>query len=87
VEEALPSGGYLAIGDLVAQPGLDAALDYYNTTGAAPYRARTPEQFASLFDGLGLPEPGAGPVSRWRPDPSPFAVPELPAWGAVGRKG
>jgi hypothetical protein len=86
LKDALPAGGDLAIGDLVTHPDLSTALEYYNTTGAAPYRARTPEQFDCLFDGLELTEPGSGPVSRWRPGPGPFAVPEAPAWGAVGRK-
>jgi hypothetical protein len=83
---ALPPGSYLAIGDLVTHPGLDAALDYYNATGAAPYRTRSPGQFTRLLDGLELTGPGAGPACRLLPEPSPFAVPETPAWGAIGRK-
>jgi hypothetical protein len=80
LNDALPAGGYLAIGDLVTHPELDTALGYYNTTGAALYRVRTPEQFACLFDSLELTEPGARAASRWRYEPSPFAVPELPVW-------
>jgi hypothetical protein len=83
---ALPSGGYLAIGDLVAHPALDAALRYYGTTGAAPYRARSPEQLACLFGGLELTAPGVVPVGRWRPEHSPFPSPGVPAWGGAGRK-
>jgi len=84
---ALPAGGYLAIGDFVRHPELDAALDLYNGTGAAPYLARTPGQLTRFFDGLHLVGPGAGPASRWRPDPGSSAAPGVPAWGAVGRKG
>ena len=84
--DALPPGGYLAIGDLVARPDLNAALGYYNATGAASYRVWSPEQFTRLLDGLDLASGAAGPACRWRPGPSPFAVREVPAWGAVGGK-
>jgi hypothetical protein len=84
--DALPPGGYLAIGDLVTRPDLNAALGYYNATGAASYHARSPVQFTRLFDGLDLAGTAAGPACRWRPEPSPFTVREVPAWGAVGRK-
>jgi S-adenosyl methyltransferase len=86
LKDALPPGGYLAIGDFVARPDLDAALDCYNATGAAPYRARSPGQFTRLFDGLDIAGTAVGPACRWRPEPSPFTVRELPVWGAVGRK-
>jgi hypothetical protein len=84
---ALPPGGYLVIGDLVATPDLDAALDAYNATGAAPYHARSAEQFTRLFGGLDLAAGAVGPACRWRPEPSPFTVIEVPAWGAAGRVG
>ena len=86
LKDALPPGGYLVIGDLVAGPDLDAALDSYNATGAAPYRARSAEQFTRLFGGLDLDGGAVGPACRWRPEPSPFTVSEVPAWGAAGRK-
>jgi hypothetical protein len=86
LKDALPPGGYLVIGDLVADPGLDAALDSYNATGAAPYRARSAEQFTRLLGGLDLDGGAVGPACRWRPEPSPFTVIEVPAWGAAGRK-
>ena len=87
LKEVLPPGGYLVIGDLVAcqDQDMDAALGSYNATGAVPYRARTAEQFTRLFGGLDLVG-GAGPVCRWRPEPSPFTAMEVPAWGAAGRK-
>jgi hypothetical protein len=86
LKDALPPGGYLVIGDLVACPDLDVALDSYNATGAAPYRARSAEQFTRLFSGLDLAGGAVGPACRWRPEPSPCTVPEVPAWGAAGRK-
>ena len=85
LKDALPPGGYLVIGDLVTRAGLDAGLDSYNATGAAPYRARSPEQITRMLDGLDLAG-AAGPACRWQPEPSPFTVRETPAWGAVGRK-
>jgi hypothetical protein len=85
LKDALAPGGYLVIGDLVACPDLDAALESYNATGVAPYRARSAEQFTRLFGGLDLAGGAVGPACRWRPEPSPFPVIEVPAWGAVGR--
>ena len=61
LKDALPPGGYLVIGNLVASPDLDAALDSYNATGAAPYRARSAEQFTRLLGGLDL---AGGAVGR-----------------------
>ena len=60
--------------------------DRYATTGAVPYRLRSRPQIAAFFDGLELVEPGLVGITRWRPDPSPFAQPDLPAIGAAGRK-
>ncbi len=85
LKDALPPGGYLVIGDLVVGPDLDAALDSYNATGAAPYRARSAEQFTRLFGCLDLVGDAVGPACRWRPEHSPFPISEVPAWGAVGR--
>jgi hypothetical protein len=86
LKDALPSGGYLAVGDLAARPGFKAALRAYSDTGAAPYRARTPTQLTRLLDGLELTGHGAGPARWWQPDPGPAADRPAPAWGAVGRK-
>jgi len=87
VKDALPPGGYLAICDLTStDPAQDKALSQFNQAGAAPYRARTPDQIIALFDGLELISPGVAPVCQWRPDPSPLPSPEVPAWGAVAVK-
>lgn len=85
--DALPPGGYLALVDLAdTDPGQNAALAYYNQTGAVPYHARTPEQVTRFFDGLELAGPGVVPVHRWRPGQDPFTSPGVPAWGGVAAK-
>ena len=64
--------------------------DNYTQTGAVPYRLRSPEQIAALFDGLDLLEPGVVPVSQWRPDPPGAGSSGLPAavdpFGGMARK-
>ncbi|MBV9383779.1 MAG: SAM-dependent methyltransferase [Streptosporangiaceae bacterium] len=84
---ALPSGGYLALHDTVdTDPVHNAALDYYNKTGAIPYHARRPSQIARFFDGLELLDPGVVPIHEWRPDPSPFSQTLVPSIGGVAQK-
>jgi len=84
---ALPSGGYLALHDTVdTDPAHNAALEYYNQTGAVPYNARRPDQIIRWFDGLELVDPGVVPIHEWRPDPSPFPSTQVPSLGGVGRK-
>jgi hypothetical protein len=85
--DALPPGSYLALADLAGtDPVQNAALRYYNQTGAVPYHARSPEQITRFFDGLELIGPGVVPVHQWRPDHDPFTTPSVPAWGAVAAK-
>ncbi|GAA1747439.1 hypothetical protein GCM10009834_00180 [Streptomonospora arabica] len=67
--EALPSGSYLALWDGTdTDPGVPAALEEYNANAPLPYRHRSPEWIASLFDGL---ERAArcGRIRRTRPGP------------------
>jgi hypothetical protein len=83
----LPPGSYLSINDSVnTSTALEEALRVYEASGAVPYRTRTPEQFASYFEGLELVEPGVVNVDDWRPDPGSARGPEIPQLGAVGRK-
>jgi SAM-dependent methyltransferase len=84
--DALPPGGFLAIGDLVTHPAQEHAMAGYRATGAAPYHLRSPQQVARLFNGLELTAPGVVPVCRWHPEHSPFPPPGLPAWGGVACK-
>jgi hypothetical protein len=87
LKDALPPGGYLAINEATdADPARNAALDYYNQTGAVPYRVRRADQIARFFDGLELVEPGLVPIHEWRPDPSPFDQVPVAALGGVARK-
>jgi S-adenosyl methyltransferase len=85
--DGLPPGSYLSINDSVnTSEALEEALRVYEASGAVPYRTRTPEQFASYFEGLELVEPGVVNVDDWRPDPGSARGPEIPQLGAVGRK-
>ena len=87
LKDKLPPGGYLALNEAIdTDPAQNAALDYYNQTGALPYRVRRPDQVARFFDGLELVEPGLVPIHQWRPDPSPFEATPAPVLGGVARK-
>ncbi len=86
--DALPAGSYLVLNDGTnVSKGRTEAQDHYNEESSAAYKLRTPAQIASFFAGLELLEPGVVPVSRWRPDPSPFdPPPEVEAYCGVARK-
>ncbi|KAB2343806.1 SAM-dependent methyltransferase [Actinomadura rudentiformis] len=85
--EPLASGSYLAVYDGTAtDPDLLKAQQGYDDTGAVPYRLRSPEQVAALFDGLDVVEPGVVPIPRWRPDPSPIQPVDVDVYGGVARK-
>jgi hypothetical protein len=87
LKDALPAGGYLALNDAIdTDPAQNAALDYYNQTGAVPYHVRRADHIARFFDGLDLVEPGLVPVHEWHPDPSPFPATPVPSLGGVARK-
>jgi hypothetical protein len=86
--DALPPGSYLVLSD-----GADTSVERteahrrYASTGAVPYLLRSTAQITGFFDGLELVQPGVVPVSRWRPDPSPFGEPaHVDTFGGVARK-
>jgi S-adenosyl methyltransferase len=83
LRSALPPGSWLAVGDLAdMNPGLQAAMASYNaTTGADPYRLRSPARLARFLDGLDLAGPALAP--GWNCGPG---LPPCPAWGVLGRK-
>jgi S-adenosyl methyltransferase len=85
---AVPAGSYLVLNDGVnVSEARDEAQQEYNDNSSAPYRLRSPARIARFFDGLELLEPGVVPVSRWRPEPSPFGVPAaVEAFCGVARK-
>lgn len=76
---ALPKGSYIATSDETNTDDrhVQAARQYWDT-GAAKYVLRSPQEFGELFDGvedrLELVEPGLVTPTRWRPQPSPFAL-------------
>jgi hypothetical protein len=87
LKAALPSGGYLVVReatDTVAAH--NDAIRGYNGSGAAPFYLRSPEQIVRFFDGLEPVEPGIVPISRWRPEASPFADIDTNAMGGVALK-
>jgi hypothetical protein len=86
---ALPPGSYMALND-----GTNVVYHEESSEGARlradagdPYRVRTPAQITRFFDGLELVEPGVVSVSRWRPEATPFGLPdEVDAFCGLGRK-
>jgi hypothetical protein len=87
MKDALPSGGYFVMYEGTNTDPLQAeALKAYNTSGAIPYHVRETEQVVRFFEGLELADPGVVPIHQWRPDPGAVNPPEVPAYGAVGRK-
>jgi hypothetical protein len=86
--DALPSGSYLALADSInVGEAHKEAGRRYEEGGAVPYHLRSPEQIAGFFHGLTLVDPGVASVSRWRPDPSPFGLPdEVESLAGVARK-
>jgi hypothetical protein len=63
------------------------AIDHWNQHGKPPGRHRTPQQLARLFSRLELVEPGLVSCTQWRPEATPFGLPEqTDQFCAVGRK-
>ncbi|MEV4348590.1 SAM-dependent methyltransferase [Actinoplanes sp. NPDC049596] len=89
--DALPSGSYLVATHATSDFGTPEQQALYRQlveTGKSDVWTRPKDEFAALFDGLELVDPGVVPASEWRPDPGT----EIPArndiniWTAVGRK-
>lgn len=84
--DALSSGSFLVFEDGTAVVNPEAAKSAANQAGYQ-YRLRTPEEFKPFFKGLDLLEPGIVSVSRWRPEATPWGVPdEVDAFCGVARK-
>jgi hypothetical protein len=86
--DALPSGSYLALSDGVnTSETFTEAVRHYNENSANTYHPRSPEQLTGFFEGLELVEPGVVPLTRWRPEATPFPDQgEVPGMAGVGRK-
>jgi hypothetical protein len=67
-------------------PEQDATLDFYEKSGAVPFRVRSLSQVTRLFDGLDLVEPGLVPPQDWRPDPGEPRPAAVYAVAGVARK-
>ncbi|MBM2615881.1 SAM-dependent methyltransferase [Actinoplanes sp. LDG1-06] len=89
--DALPSGSFLVATHATSDFGTPEQQALYRQlveTGKSDVWTRPRDEFAALFDGLELLEPGIVPASEWRPEPGA----EIPArsdiniWTAVGRK-
>jgi hypothetical protein len=88
---ALAAGSYVVISqgtqDSAGEQG-EQVIRLYDETDS-PFTARNRDQFAGLFKGLELIEPGVVYVPQWRPE-TPEDVDEHPerscAYGAIGRK-
>jgi S-adenosyl methyltransferase len=88
---ALPSGSFLVAThgtEDFLPPELARAHQRMVQGGRSDVWMRDREEFAALFAGLDLVEPGVVPASEWRPEPG-APVPDredVALWGAVGRK-
>jgi len=89
--DALPSGSYLVATHATSDFGTPEQQALYQqliAQGRSDVWTRPKDEFAGLFDGLELVEPGVVPASEWRPEPG-AEIPErsdINVWTAVGRK-
>ncbi|MCY1139214.1 SAM-dependent methyltransferase [Actinoplanes sp. Pm04-4] len=85
VMEKVPSGSYLVFwdGTDTSEAVVEGAAKLAEM-GGVPYILRSPEQLATVFEGLELVEPGLTQISSWRPDGD--GIEPIEAYGAVGRK-
>ena len=89
--DALPPGSYLVATHATSDFGTPAQQALYQQLieqGRSDVWTRGRDEFADLFEGLELVEPGVVPASEWRPEPG-AEIPErsdVNLWAAVGRK-
>jgi hypothetical protein len=88
---ALPSGSYLVATHATSDFGTPEQAALYQRLmdeGRTDVWTRPKAEFAALFDGLDLVDPGVVPASEWRPDPgTPIpARSDINLWTAVARK-
>jgi hypothetical protein len=81
--EAAP-GSYLVFWDGTdTTPEVVAGAEKLAEMGGVPYILRSPEDLATVFEGLTMVEPGLTQITAWRADGE---VEHIDAYGAVGRK-
>jgi hypothetical protein len=77
--DAVPSGSYLAIahatGDIDTENST-RSLEHWNKYGEPKMTFRSIPDIARFFDGLELVEPGVVSCSRWRPEATPWGLPD-----------
>ena len=89
--DALPPGSYLVATHATSDFGTPEQQALYQQLieqGKSDVWTRNKDEFADLFAGLELVEPGVVPASEWRPEPG-AEIPErsdINVWSAVGRK-
>ncbi|WP_433305853.1 SAM-dependent methyltransferase [Actinoplanes sp. CA-030573] len=88
---ALPSGSYLVATHATSDFGTPEQQRLYQQLldeGKSDVWTRSRDEFATLFEGLELVEPGIVPASEWRPEPG-TVIPErsdINIWVAAARK-
>jgi O-methyltransferase involved in polyketide biosynthesis len=77
--DAVPAGSHLAIahatGDVDTENST-RSLEHWNKYGEPKMTFRTIPDIARFFDGLDLVEPGVVSCSRWRPEATPWGLPD-----------
>jgi hypothetical protein len=70
---AVPPGSFVSIShpttEFDAKPAA-VALEFWNSSGAAPMCLRSREELLLFFAGTELVDPGVVSCPRWRPDPA-----------------
>jgi hypothetical protein len=85
--DELPPGSYVAMYDgSDTSPDNTEAVRIWNISANPKYHLRTPEQFAALFEGLEIVEPGVVSVVHWKPEPGAEKADEIPQYAVVARK-
>ncbi|GAA2160361.1 SAM-dependent methyltransferase [Actinomadura napierensis] len=86
--DALPTGSHLAISHPTADfdPEAVAAANAAANAAGIPLVSRTRAEFAALFGGAPLLEPGAVPLATWRPDTPPADPHEVYYYAGLARK-
>ena len=78
-------GSHLVLWDGTnTSPEVVAGAERLAEMGGVPYILRSPEELATVFEGLTLVDPGLVEITSWRPEPG--EVERIDAYGAVGRK-